>query len=140
MKKMFLLIFALSLASWHLTAFSFDLDFGLDPDVLPHFHRTPKPVKPEDELVSLSCEEIDEAITYLIPEEYQYKPDFYDDGYNSVGIWGSTVSEFGIDQIAYLYLPYSWFQTYLEEGRQHDTFYQLEKLRRAKAIKQCYVQ
>ena len=110
-------------------------DKEIDTDLLPHFHRRNIDVKPEDTLLAATCQELDAAITYLTPATYQYKPDFYDDQYNGAAIWGSTIVEF-----AWLYLPYSWFISYHEEGRQHRTFYKIEKLRMAKAIKQCYVQ
>lgn len=97
-------------------------------------------MKPEDTLLAASCQELDEAITYLIPQTYQYKPDFYDDKYNGAAIWASTIEELSINEVAWLYLPYSWFIGYLEEGRQHEAFYKIEKLRMAKAKKHCYVQ
>ena len=103
-------------------------------DTLPHFHRENLPVKPDETLLTKSCEELDTAISYLTPATYQYKPDFNDDKYNGAAIWGSTMIE-----IAWLYLPYSWFMGYQEETRQHQAFYKLEELRQAKAIKQCYV-
>ena len=111
------------------------LSFGeITLDTLPHFHRENLPVKPDENLLTRSCEELDAAISYLTPATYQYKPDFNEDKYNGTAIWGSTIVP-----IAWLYLPYSWFIGYQEEGRQHQAFYQLEELRQAKAIKQCYV-
>ncbi len=111
-------------------------NFNLDK--LPHFHRENLPVKPDEAMLARSCEELDEAITYLIPATYQYKPDFYDDKYNGASVWATTID--GLTDVAWLYLPYSWFIGYQEEGRQHQAFYQIEKLRHAKAIKHCYVQ
>lgn len=129
----YLITFLLCSSSISVQAINFNFD------VLPHFHRENLPVKPDEAMLARNCEELDEAITYLIPETYQYKPDFLEDSYNSGAIWASTIDEFGIGEIAWMYLPYSWYLSYREEGRQHKAFYQLEKLRYAKAIKQCYV-
>lgn len=103
---------------------------------LPNFHRKNEPLRPEEEMLSMNCEEIDEAITYLIPSTYQYMPDFYDDPYNS----SAMVATIAFDQIARYYLPYSWFLKFQENNTQNQAFYHIEKLRRAKAIKSCYVQ
>ena len=112
---------------------------ALNLEALPHFHRNNLPIKPDEAMLATTCEELDEAITYLIPDTYQYKPDFYDDKYNGAAVWASTIDTLSIGEIAWMYLPYSWFMGYQEESRQHKAFYQIEKLRRAKAIKQCYV-
>ena len=121
-----------------MTVQAFDFN-NVTLDTLPHFHRQNLPVNPEDTLLAASCQELDEAITYLIPDTYQYKPNFYDDKYNGAAIWASSLDS-AIGEVAWLYLPYSWFISYLEEGRQHEAFYKIEKLRMAKAIKECYVQ
>lgn len=110
-----------------------------DPDKLPRIHRQPKPVKPEDILMVQSCEELDTAITYLLPATYDYSPGFYNDPYNGAAIWGSTISEFSFARHSWLYLPYAWLIDFFEASKRHDAFYQVEKLRRAKAMKNCFV-
>jgi hypothetical protein len=112
---------------------------NFDFDQLPRFHRSNLPVKPEEVLLTRSCEELDDAITYLLPSSYSYKPGFYDDNYTGAAVWGSTVGKFTIFESSWLYLPYSWLIGYLEEGKQHKAFYHVEQMRRAKAIKNCYV-
>ena len=110
-----------------------------DIDLLPRFHRRNQPVDPDEILLTRSCEELDDAITYMLPSTYSYKPGFYDDNYTGAAVWGSTVGEFSIFEHSWLYLPYSWLVGYLEQGQQHKSFYHVEKMRRAKAIKNCYV-
>ena len=130
--KQLLALLALTIS---LTAQAFSQN-NINLDELPHFHREHLPVKPDEYLLARSCEELDEAITYLIPATYQYKPDFYDDKYNGAAIWASTMAP----GVGLIYLPYSWFIGYQEEDRQHRAFYEIEKLRHAKAIKHCYAQ
>jgi len=114
---------------------------AIDIDTLPHPHRENLPVEPGQALLASSCADIDQAITYLIPATYQYKADMYENDYDGAAIWTSLlIKDLLINDIAYLYLPYSWFIGYQEENRQHQAFYQIEKLRRAKAMKQCFVQ
>ncbi|NNJ91190.1 MAG: hypothetical protein HKP55_05915 [Gammaproteobacteria bacterium] len=112
---------------------------NFDIELLPRFHRRNLPVKPEEMLLTRSCEELDYAITYLLPDTYNYKPGFYDDNYHGAAVWGSTVAEFTIFENSWLYLPYSWLIGYLEQGQQHKAFYHVEQMRRAKAVKNCYV-
>ncbi|MGD2119647.1 MAG: hypothetical protein PVG66_14915 [Chromatiales bacterium] len=102
----------------------------------PSFHNTPPSIKPDDELLAKSCNELEQEIAYLVPATYQYKPDFYSDPYNSGAIWGSIA----ITPVMQYYLPYSAFLSYQEQQRQHHAFYRIEMLRRAKAMKNCYVQ
>ena len=112
---------------------------NFDIDLLPRFHRRNLPVDPDEMLLTRSCEELDYAITYLLPDTYSYKPGFYDDKYHGAAIWGSITDEFSIFEHSWLFLPYSWLVGYLEEGQQHKAFYQVEKMRRAKAMKNCFV-
>jgi len=112
---------------------------NFDIEKLPRFHRRNLPVQPDEMLLTRSCEELDYAITYLLPETYNYKPGFYDDNYHGAAVWGSTVAEFSIFENSWLYLPYSWLVGYLEQGQQHKAFYHVEQMRRAKAVKNCYV-
>lgn len=112
---------------------------NFDFDLLPRFHRRNLAVEPDEMLLTRSCEELDYAITYLLPATYSYKPGFYDDNYHGAAVWGSTVAEFSIFENSWLYLPYSWLIGYLEQGKQHKAFYHIEKMRRAKAVKNCYV-
>lgn len=112
---------------------------NIDIDQLPRFHRRNLPVEPDEMLLTRSCEELDLAISYLLPDTYSYKPAAFDDQYHGAAVWGSTISEFGIFEYSWLYLPYSWLIGYLEQGQQHDAFYHVEKMRRAKAAKNCYV-
>ncbi len=122
---------------------------NFDSGLLPGFHRRNLPVKPDETLLARSCEELDYAISYLLPSTYSYKPDFFEDNYHGAAIWGSTISEFSLwgsssqtvtfMENAWLYLPYSWLVGYLEQGKQHKAFYHVEKIRRAKAMKNCYV-
>ena len=102
----------------------------------PSFHHAPPSIKPDEQLLSRSCHDLDQEIAYLTPATYQYKPDFYSDPYNSGAIWGSIA----ITPALQYYLPYSAFISYQEQERQHQAFYRIEMLRRAKAIKNCYVQ
>ena len=97
------------------------------------FSRKNQPVYPDDSLQERSCAELDEEISYLIPDTYQYKADFTDDAYNGAAIWGSAITPLTI-----AYLPYSWAVGYQQDGRRHDTFYRIEKLRRAKQMKHCF--
>ena len=106
---------------------------------MPRFHRRNLPVEPDQMLLTRSCEELDYAIGYLLPDTYNYKPAFYDDKYNGAAIWASTIDEYSILEWSWLYLPYSWLVGYLEEGERHEAHYQVEKMRRAKAIKNCFV-
>lgn len=116
-----------------------DFDF----DLLPRFHRNQQSIKPEDVLLAQSCEELDEAITYLLPATYNYKPAFNEDPYIGAAIWGTTLNQVPVVEplleYAWMYIPYSWFIGYLEEGKRHDAHYHIEKLRRAKAMKDCFV-
>jgi hypothetical protein len=107
---------------------------------LPYdFHRYNLPVKPDDFLMSRSCEELDQAISYMLPATYSYRPGFYDNPYASAAIWGSTSSEYGFTEHLWYYLPYSWLIGYLEDGQIHKAYYKVEQLRRAKAMKNCFV-
>ena len=107
---------------------------------LPYdLHRHNLPVKPDDFLMSRSCEELDQAITYMLPATYSYRPNFYDNPYAGAAIWGSTSSEYGFMEHLWYYLPYTWLIGYLEDGQRHEAYYKVEQLRRAKAMKNCFV-
>ena len=103
------------------------------------FHRNNLPVKPDDFLMSRSCQELDQAITYMLPATYSYRPDIYNNPYAGAAIWGSTSSEYGFMEHLWYYLPYSWLVGYIEDGQIHQAYYKVEQLRRAKAIKNCFV-
>ncbi len=97
------------------------------------FHRKNPPVYPGEVMLERSCADLDEEISHLIPNTYQYKPDFYDDAYNGAAIWGAAAAP-----VTLAYLPYSWVVSYQDDSRQHQAFYRIEKLRRAKQMKQCF--
>lgn len=115
------------------------VDFDLESLPLPDPHRKEKDIKPDENLLTKSCEELDEAITYLEPAMLSHRPGFYDDEYNRGAIWASTAADYTILENSWMFLPYNWLMGYIDDGRKHKTFYKIETLRRAKAMKNCYV-
>jgi hypothetical protein len=109
-----------------LSALSATAGPGLYPQPLtPHF-------KEGDE--QLTCEELNQQITRLIPQTYSSKPGFYNDPYHGASIWGGAVWAPGL----WIYLPYSGVAEYAEYSRMRDAQSRIEALRYLKARRQCY--
>ncbi len=99
----------------------------------------PDSIEPDAALHQQSCVQIDNAIRYLQPYRYSYKPGFYEDGYNTMAVSAIMLDFLPTNALLGLaYLGYSGLVEDKEQRRIVDVEQQIARLRQAKAEQHCF--
>jgi len=94
-------------------------------------HAAPAPVAPP---AGLSCAELYERRLALMRTQLDYRPPYSDDPRNKAAFLVGTMWTPG-----FYFLPFSAVQDYLDADRKTDAEHELDQLRHAAAMQQCYV-
>jgi len=94
-------------------------------------HAAPAPVAPP---AGLSCAELYERRLALMRTQLDYRPPYSDDPRNKAAFVVGTMWTPG-----FYFLPFSAVQDYLDADRKTDAEHELDQLRHASAMQQCYV-
>jgi len=93
-----------------------------------------------DEIYQQSCVQLDNAIRYLQPYRYTYKPGFYEDGANQVAstliVFDSVLIVHGL--LGFAYLGYSALVEEKEQRRMLEVDQKVALLQQVKAEKHCF--
>lgn len=93
-----------------------------------------------DEIYQQSCVQLDNAIRYLQPYRYTYKPGFYEDGANQVAttliVFDSVPIVHGL--LGFAYLGYSALVEEKEQRRMLEVDQKVALLQQVKAEKHCF--
>ena len=93
-----------------------------------------------DEIHQQTCVQLDNAIRYLHPYRYTYKPDFHQDGANKVATTFIIVDSVPIVNglIGLAYLGYSGLVEEKEQRRTMEVEQKIAMLQQVKAEKHCF--
>ena len=93
-----------------------------------------------DEIYQLSCVKLDNAIRYLQPYRYTYKPQFHEDGANQIAttliVFDSIPIVHGL--LGFAYLGYSALVEEKEQRRMLEVEQKVALLQQVKAEKHCF--
>jgi len=107
----------------------------------------PPIVSATDEIRQQSCVDIDNAIRYLHPYRYSYKPEFHQDGYNKIAVATIAIDSYPIigslpfidnGALGLIYLGYSALVEEKEQRRMLGVEQQISMLQQVKAEKHCF--
>lgn len=112
----------------------------MPPVPLEPIYFEPPVVAATDEIYQQSCVQLDNAIRYLQPYRYTYKPEFYEDGANQVAatliVFDSVPIVHGL--LGFAYLGYSALVEEKEQRRMLQVEQKVALLQRVKAEKHCF--
>ncbi len=110
------------------------------PVPLEPIYFTPPVVKATDELRKSSCVELDNAVRYLQPYRYSYKPSFHEDGFNTIAVAAMTIDNIltlnGL--LGFVYMGYSSLVDEKEKRRLLEVEQQISLFQQLKAEKHCF--
>lgn len=93
-----------------------------------------------DEIYQQSCVQLDNAIRYLHPYNYTYKPGFHEDGANQIAttliVFDSVPIVHGL--LGFAYLGYSALVEEKEQRRMLEVDQKIAMLQQVKAEKHCF--
>ena len=96
-------------------------------------YRRPSVQEDSGEDRALTCRQLEQEMASLTPKTYGYKPGFYDDPIQGMGMWGGTVY-WPIYSVTW----YGAYYDYQESRRIISAEDRIEILRRLKAEKRCF--
>lgn len=110
---------------------------------VPHepIYFEPPVVLPTDEQQKWNCTALDNAIRYLHPYRYTYKPAFSEDGSNKLAVALMTIDDFPLADGGLAGLAYLAYSSLVEEREQRRVLSVEEKIimfQRLKAEKHCF--
>ncbi|NOQ93371.1 MAG: hypothetical protein GQ547_01915 [Methylophaga sp.] len=112
----------------------------MPPVPLEPIYFEPPVVQPTEDIRNSSCVDLDNAIRYLQPYRYSYKPEFYQDGFNKVATAAITLDNVlalnGI--LGFAYLGYSALVEEKEGRRILEVEQEVTMLQQLKAEKHCF--
>lgn len=116
------------------------LAIPMPPVPLEPIYFEPPVAQPTEEIRNSSCVDLDNAIRYLQPYRYSYKPEFYQDGFNKVATAAISLDHVlalnGI--LGFAYLGYSALVEEKEERRILGVEQQVTMFQQLKAEKHCF--
>lgn len=112
----------------------------LPPVPLEPIYFEPPIVEASQEIKEHSCVDIDNAIRYLHPYRYTYKPAFHEDGANKIATTLIAFDSIPIVQgwAGFAYLGYSALAEEKEQRRMLQVEQKISMLQQAKAEKHCF--
>jgi len=112
----------------------------MPPIPIEPIYFEPPVVNPTDEILNQSCVDLDNAIRYLHPYRYSYKPEFHQDGYNKVATAAIVLDSVPIVDglLGFAYLAYSSLVEEKEERRVLQVEQQIAMYQQVKAEKHCF--
>ncbi len=96
-------------------------------------YRVPQVPSAAAEELSLTCRELEWAMTTVVSNSYSYNPSFYDDPVQGAGIWVGTMY-----YVAYATILYGVYTDYTEDRRVIAAEDRIAVLRHLKAEKRCF--
>jgi len=112
----------------------------MPPVPLEPIYFEPPVVQVRDEWRNQSCVELDNAVRYMQPYRYSYKPKFHQDGFNKVAVATITIDSFltlnGL--LGFAYLGYSSLVEEKETRRMIEVEQHIAMLQQLKAEKHCF--
>lgn len=96
-------------------------------------YRTPQVPSAAAEELTLTCRELEWAMTEAVSQSYSYNPAFSDDPVQAAGIWVGTMY-----YPVYATVLYGVYTDYKEDHRVIDAEDRIKVLRYLKAEKRCY--
>lgn len=132
--------FKLSVVSSFIFMITIAQAIPMPPVPLEPIYFEPPVEKATDQLYQQSCVQLDNAIRYLQPYRYTYKPSFHDDGANQIAasliVLDSVPVVHGLFALAYL--GYSGLVEEKEERRMLEVDQKIAVLQQVKAEKHCF--
>lgn len=112
----------------------------MPPVPLEPIYFEPPIVEPSTEILNQSCIDLDNAVRYLQPYKYTYKPNFHDDGYNKVATAAITFDSIPLLEgvLGLAYLGYSALVEEKEQRRILLVEQKISMLQQVKAEKHCF--
>jgi len=112
----------------------------MPPIPLEPIYFEPPVVQSTDEIRNQSCYDLDNAVRYLQPYRYSYKPKFNEDGFNKAAVASITIDNVlalnGL--LGFAYLGYSALVEEKEGRRILQVEQQIAMLQQVKAEKHCF--
>jgi len=112
----------------------------MPPIPLEPIYFEPPVVQSTDEIRNQSCYDLDNAVRYLQPYRYSYKPKFNEDGFNKAAVASITINNVlalnGL--LGFAYLGYSALVEEKEGRRILQVEQQIAMLQQVKAEKHCF--
>jgi len=112
----------------------------MPPVPLEPIYFEPPVVEPTAEIRNQSCIDLDNAVRYLQPYKFTYKPGLYEDGYNKLATAAITLDSIPILEglLGLAYLSYSALVEEKEQRRILLVEQQISMLQQLKAEKHCF--
>jgi len=112
----------------------------MPPVVLEPIYFEPPVEASTDEVYQQTCVQLDNAIRYLQPYRYTYKPEFHEDGANQIAttliVFDSVPIVHGL--LGFAYLGYSALVEEKEQRRMLQVDQKIAMLQQVKAEKHCF--
>jgi len=112
----------------------------MPPVPLEPIYFEPPVIEPTAEIRNKSCIDLDNAVRYLQPYKFTYKPGFHEDGYNKLATAAMTLDSISIldGLLGLAYLSYSALVEEKEQRRILLVEQQISMLQQLKAEKHCF--
>jgi len=104
------------------------------------FYFEPPVVEATEDIRQQSCVQLDNAIRFLHPYRYSYKPGFYQDSYNTIATGAIIIDAVPVINglVGFAYLGYSALVDEKEQRRMLHVEQQISMLQQLKAEKHCF--